>query len=94
MKFSTFVKLGGHAFSLLQNKDLQELYGIVKPGIQEQMKKMKEMPSPSAGNVPTHFPVPIDSPYLSPYHLPHQQVNRVPFYGYPHVPPYPWHRKK
>jgi hypothetical protein len=94
VKFSTFVKLGGHAFNLLQNKDLMELYGIVKPGIQGQMQKMKETPSPPAGNAPTHFPVPIDSPYLHPYQLPQQPVNRVPFYGYSHLPPYPPYRKK
>lgn len=94
MKFSTFVKMGGHAFSLLQNKDLMELYGIVKPGIQGQLKKIKETPAPPSGNAPAHFPVPIDSPFMHPYQVPPHQPHGTHFYGYPNrMPAYPPRKK-
>lgn len=84
MKFSHFVKMGGHTFNLLQNKDLLELFGLVKPGVQNYLKKLKESPAQSQKPqvvihhwIPTHYPTPIDSPHWSghwmpPYgHMPH-----------------------
>lgn len=100
MKFSTFVKLGGHAFNLMQNKDMVELFGVVKPGVQNQIKKIKVNPAPSgstsAANYPAHYqapyqypmhyPIPIDSPH-HPYGMPQARP-----YGYPRPPHYPRYR--
>jgi hypothetical protein len=86
VKFSTFVKLGGHAFSLLQNKDLYEIYGMAKPTIPKLLQVGKQSvaaqssPPPvkqwPVASFPTHFPVPIDSPlmhgHFGPYGMPHR----------------------
>ncbi|MFC4767601.1 hypothetical protein [Effusibacillus consociatus] len=84
MKFNHFVKLGGHTFNLLQNKDLLELFGMAKKGVQyykEQQKNQPNQPAVVPIYVPPQYPIPIDSPYL--HHAPRPPYGVFPT---PNVP--------
>ncbi|GAX88936.1 hypothetical protein [Effusibacillus lacus] len=82
MKFSTIVKMGGHTFNLLQNKDLLEIYGMASKGLKTYMEKQKQQ-QPTAQYIPVYippqYPAPIDSAYWN-------RMGYGPYPGSPRMP--------
>ncbi|WP_018133149.1 hypothetical protein [Effusibacillus pohliae] len=95
MKFSDFVKMGSHTFGLLQNKDLQELFGMAKNGYKyykEQQEKNRPKHVFVPIYIPHHYPTPIDSPHWTGSHL-HGSHSPYGHFGRPPVGRLVSHRK-
>jgi hypothetical protein len=100
VNFSDFIKMGGHTFNLLQNKELMELFGMAKDGykkIQESQKNQSSQNSQSSQPakfpmiIPHHYPIPIDSPYWKGTPYPPYGMYNVHHRPYGTLPPgYPF----